>query len=116
MKLAKIKNKYMYKTSPNDNGSHYYLIFYNHKEKRYEAAQLTHLYIRDNKRFAQVKKGNILVEKFKEFDVPSGIHKMLYTHSYSGSKISLSNKGVIQSSLRQLSTSQSKRIKKFLFK
>ena len=34
---------------------------------------LTHLYIKDEKRFKQIAKGNIMVMRFKEFDVPSGV-------------------------------------------
>lgn len=115
MKLAKIKNKYMYETRPDDNGSHYYLIFYNHKEKRYEAAQLTHLYIKDNKRFKQVKKGNILVEKFKEFDVPSGVRNTIYKTNVHKTNINMDDmNNVSPVSNRYLSKKQSNRIFTFL--
>lgn len=56
MKLAKIKNKYMYKTSPDDNGTHHYLVFYDRKTQRYNAVQLTHLYIKDKNRFELIRK------------------------------------------------------------
>lgn len=51
MRLAKIKNKYMYHTRPEDDGAHFYLTYYDRKNKRYNAVQLTHLCYRDEKRF-----------------------------------------------------------------
>lgn len=109
MRLAKIKNKAMYK-SDNPNGNHYYLVFYNRKKKRYDAIQLTHLYVRDENRFLQVNKGNIKVEKFKEFDVPSGVKKGLYHIK------NLNEKTVISVSKRYISKKQSNRIMNFINK
>lgn len=115
MRLAKIKNKYMYKTTPDDNGIHYYLIFYNKKEKQYNAIQLTHLYTKDKDRFVQVKKGLIKIEKFKEFDVPSGVRKRLYTKNANGGNICIkNNKNVDKIFSRHLSKKQSQRIKDFI--
>ena len=50
----------MYKTNKNDKGIHHYLVFYDRKKKRYNAVQLTHLYVKDKDRFKQVKKGLII--------------------------------------------------------
>ena len=47
----------------NPNGSHHYVVFFNRKEKQYNAVQLTHLYVEDPKRASQVKKGMLLKEK-----------------------------------------------------
>ncbi len=116
MRLAKIINKYMYKTNKNDKGTHYYVVFFDRKKKRYNAVQLTHLYYKDEKRFKQVQKGNIKVEKFKEFDVPSGIKKEIYETDVNGKDISLNNKHVRYVSKRFLSKTQSNRIKKFVGK
>ncbi len=115
MRLAKIKNKYMYETKPGDKGTHTYLVFFDRKKKRYNAAQLTHLYIKDNKRFVQVNKGLIKVEKFKEFDVPSGVKKHVYENNIYGGNINLKDrKNVRKVYSRYLSKKQSSRIKKFL--
>jgi hypothetical protein len=81
-----------------------------------DAIQLTHLYVKDNKRFRQVKKGLIKIEKFKEFDVPSGIKKEIYETDVNGKDISLNNKNVRYVSKRFLSKIQSNRIKKFVGK
>ena len=117
MRIAKIKNKYMYETSPDDNRAHHYLIFYDRKKKQYNAVQLTHLYIKDKKRFTQVKNGLIKIEKFKEFDVPSGIKKEIFTSNIFGKKIDLKDKNnVLSISNRHLSKSQSNRIKRFINK
>ena len=117
MKLAKIKNKYMYKTDENDNGTHYYLIYYDRKSKSYYAAQLTHLYIKDEKRFIQVRKGNIQVIKLKEFEVPSGVRKDIYRTNINGGKINLKDKNNVRFvSKRYLSKKQSNSVKKYLGK
>lgn len=107
----------MYKTDKMDNGSHHYLVFFNRKSKRYNAVQLTHLYIKDKERFKQVKKGLITIEKFKEFDVPSGVKKEVYTSTASGKNIDLNDtKYVDKVYNRHLSAVQSKRIKAFINK
>ena len=106
----------MYKTTPNDEGTHYYLVFYDRKKKRYCAVQLTHLYIKDKKRFIQVNKGFIKIEKFKEFDVPSGVKKEVFETDVNDRKIDLHNENVRYVSKRYLSKKQSKRIKDFIKK
>ena len=65
MRLAKIKNKYLFKGDKPE-GTHTYAVYYHRPTKRYRAVGLTHLYVKDDKRFKQVKKGNIRIEKFKE--------------------------------------------------
>lgn len=115
MRLAKIKNKYMFKTTPDDRGIHYYLVFYDKKNKRYNAIQLTHLYIKDKNRFIQVNKGLICVEKFKEFEIPSGVKKEIYTKNVFGGKIDLSNRKYVEKVFpRYLSKKQTIRIKEFI--
>ena len=117
MRLAKIKNKYMYKTTPDDEGTHYYLVFYDRKKKCYCAVQLTHLYIKDKNRFIQVSKGFIKVEKLKEFDVPSGVKRQLYLTNVDGKKIDIKDrKNVVEVYPRYLSKKQSDRIIKYATK
>ena len=115
MRLAKIKNKYMYK-GDNGDGCHHYLIFFNRKEKRYNAIQLTHLYLKDKNRFSRVKKGLLKIEKFKEFDVPSGVKNEVINHNVNGLKIDLKNENVINISKRYISKKQRTRIMSFINK
>lgn len=61
MRLAKIKNKYFYKDN-NPEGTHHYAVYYDKASKRNRAVPLTHLYVKDKKRFSQVKKGKIRIE------------------------------------------------------
>ena len=88
MRLAKIKNKYLF-DSDNPKGTHTYAVYYDKKNKETRAVALTHLYVKDDKRFKQVKKGNIKIEKFKEFDVPSGVQNYYYSRNKKGKKINL---------------------------
>ena len=107
----------MYKTDKNDKGTHNYLVYFNKKTRRYNAVQLTHLYIKDKERFKQVKKGNILLEKFKEYDVPSGVKNHIYTTNIYGGAINLNDKeNVQQVGKRHLSSYQTNRILTFVNK
>ena len=113
MRLAKIKNKYLF-NSNNPEGIHTYVAYYHYPTKRYRAVGLTHLYIKDEKRFKQVSKGNIKIEKFKEFDVPSGVRNFYFDKTVMGKKIDLTDKkNVIQLEKRYIPKNQSNRIKKF---
>ena len=77
MRLVRIKNRYLFKGN-NPNGTHTYATYYDRQNKRYNAVQLTHLYVKDANRFRQVQRGNIMITKFKEFDVPSGVRNQYY--------------------------------------
>ena len=112
MRLVNIKNRYMFKGN-NPNGVHTYATYYDNKNKRYNAIQLTHLYVKDANRFKQVSKGNIMVTKFKEFDVPSGVRNQYYNKNINGGKIDLKNKNVTYISKRHLTKKQSDKIKLF---
>ena len=115
MRLAKIKNKYLYK-SDNPNGNHTYAVYYDNKSKETRAVALTHLYVKDDKRFKQIKNGLISVEKFKEFETPSGVKNYYYSRNTKGKKIDLNDKDIISISKRYLSKKQANRIKKFAYK
>ena len=113
MRLVKIKNGYLFKSN-NPNGTHTYATYYDRKNKRYNAIQLTHLYVKDENRFKQVKRGNIMVTKFKEFDVPSGVRNQYYNKTVNGGKIDLKDKANVKLiSSRHLSKQQSDKIKTF---
>lgn len=112
MRLAKIKNRYLF-NSDNPHGNHTYAVYYDRKTKEYRAIGLTHLYIKDENRFKQVRKGNIRIEKFKEFDTPTGVKNSYYSKDIKGQKINLNNADVVAVSKRYLSKKQSNRIKAF---
>lgn len=91
MKLYKIKNKYLF-NSKQPEGIHTYAVYYDRTSKKYKAIATTHLYIKDDKRFRQVSKGNIAVTKFKEFEVPTGVQNYYYSKNINGGKIDVKDK------------------------
>ena len=112
MRLVRIKNKYMF-NSDDPYGVHSYGVYYDRKNKRYNAVQLTHLYIKDEDRFKQVRKGQIMVTKFKEFETPSGVRNFHYISNVYGDKIDLNNKDVKFYNNKYLPKKQSSLIKNF---
>ena len=112
MRLAKIKNRYLFKSN-NPNGNHSYAVYYDRSSRSYRAVGLTHLYVKDNARFKQVQKGHIMVTKFKEFDVPSGVKNSYFSKNSAGGKIDLKHKDVLSVTKRHLSKKQANNIKKF---
>ncbi len=50
MRLVKIKNRYLFNSS-NPNGHHTYAVYYDKAKKENHAVALTHLSVKDNKRF-----------------------------------------------------------------
>jgi hypothetical protein len=112
MRLVKIKNKYLYK-GDNPEGSHTYAVYYDRASKRNRAVGLTHLYVKDNKRFTQIKNGLITVEKFKEFETPSGVKNSYFDKNLKGGKIDLKDSENVKVYKRYLPAKQADRIKKF---
>ena len=116
MRIAKIRNRYMYE-SEKPNGWHWYLIFFNRKKRRYEAAQMTHLYEIPRKKLGKIRSGYIKEERIKGFKMPSGIRNDIYEkNAVDGGSINLKDKDVIYLSKRHIDPKQSKRIKLFLKK
>ena len=91
MRLVKIRNKYLF-NSDKPNGTHSYAVYYDRVHKENRAVALTHLYIKDQKRFRQVKKGNIMITNFKDFDTPTGVKNYYYSKNTNGQKINLKEK------------------------
>lgn len=113
MRLAKIKNKYLF-DSDNPDGTHTYAVYYDRKSKSYRAVGLTHLYLKDQKRFDKVKKGFIKKMKFKEFELPSGVHDYYFEKTIKGKKIDLNDKkNVVNVEKRHLPKRQAEAIKRF---
>ena len=116
MRLAKIKNKYLFNSKEPD-GVHTYAVYYDKKKKENRAVALTHLYVKDEKRFKQVKRGNIMVQKFKEFNnIPSGVQNYYYSKTKKGEKINLKDNNVVKVHKRFLPKKQADKIKRFAYK
>ena len=110
MRLAKIKNKYLFDSNRPEE-IHHYGVYYDRKAKEYRAIQLTHLYNRDEKRFVQLRKGFLSPINLKEFETTTGIRNNYYSMDVKGKKIDIKNKDV--ELLRKLSPKQAKQIKDF---
>lgn len=115
MRLVKIRNKYLF-NSDNPQGIHTYAVYYDKQTKQNRAVALTHLYEKDKDRFKQVKKGNIMISKFKEFETPTGVKNYYYTKNTKGKKINLKDKDVVKVHKRFLPKKQADKIKKFAYK
>lgn len=89
MKIAKIKNKYMYNDNKNKNGFHYYILDYDRHTKSYTAYQLTHLYSKDVKKFNQLNKGKLCKLSLSKFETPSALKKNCYKTNTNNEKITL---------------------------
>ena len=112
MRIARIKDGYMFKTE-NPECEHNYLLFYDKKSKSYRAIQTTHLYRRDEKRFKQVKSNALLYVKFPGAEVPSAVRNYHYTHNIDGKKIDINDPSVKIVSKRHLPKKLSSKIKSF---
>ena len=116
MRLAKIKNKYLFK-SDDPEGIHTYAVYYDRKKREHHAIGLTHLYVKDKTRFNQVKRGMLMVENFKEFkNIPSGVKNFYYSKDKNGKKINLKDNNVVKVHKRFLPKKQADKIKKFAYK
>lgn len=111
MKLAKIKNRYIFH-SENPNGYHTYLVYYDKRDKKNYAITTTHLYKADPKRMGQVRDGKYKKVKLPGFELPSGVyHKPNKTTAW-GSDIDIHSKDV---HLKQtISKSKAKSILRFI--
>ena len=112
MKLARIKDGYMFKTE-NPNGEHNYCLYYDKKSKSYRAIQTTHLYRKDDKKFKQLNSNVILKVKFPKSETPSGVRSFYYTHNANGDKIDIKHKDIQIISNKHLPKWMSDKIKTF---
>lgn len=93
MRIAKIKNKYLFKSS-NPNGTHDYLVYRDKNTKQLRAIQLTHIYKKDKKRFNQIKQNQIKKMNFKHRETPSGVTKKIYNVDVNGKPLDLLNHNI----------------------
>ncbi len=94
MRLAFIKDKYMFNKNANSKDRHLYAVYYDRKSKKYRAVETTHLFIPDKSRFNDVKKGYLMKIKFPKFDLPSGVNNNYYETDINGNKINIHNSNV----------------------
>lgn len=90
MKLAKIKNRYMFHSNK-PNGYHSYLVYY---DKKHYAITTTHLYKADPKRMGQVRDGVYKKMKLPGFELPSGVYHKPNKTTVWGSDIDIHSKDV----------------------
>lgn len=112
MRLIKIRNKYLF-NSNNPNGTHTYAVFYDRKEKEYRAVQITHIYVPDEKRQEQLKKGLLKKVKFNQYEVPSGVKNNYFAANINGNKISLKDPDIVKVDKNHLPKKISEDIKHF---
>ena len=112
MKLARIKDGYMFRTD-NPDGEHTYALYYDKKAKAYRAIQTTHLYKKDVKRFKQLERGALMKIRLPNSDVPSAVRSYHYTNNVNGGKIDIKNSAVSIISKNHLPKTLSSKIKEF---
>jgi hypothetical protein len=111
----KIRDRFLFNSST-PNKEHTYAVYYDRKNKEYRAVQLTHLYLKDEERFKKLNKGLFLKEKFKRFEVPSGVRNYYYSKDVSGNNFMPEKVAAYDIDKKHLPKAQSDRIKKFVKK
>lgn len=113
MRIVRIKNRYLF-DGDKPNGIHSYAVYYDRKTKQNRVIGLTHLFVKDKKRFNQIKRGLLMKENFKEFETPTGVKNYYFSKNYMGEKIDLTDKNnVVYISKKHLSKKQADKIKNF---
>ena len=88
MKLAKIKNKYMFNSNKPEQ-EHIYLLDYDKHTRSYKAIETTHLYELPKNKSSKLKKGFLKEILFRKLYLPSGVKNQFYTDTLQGNKITL---------------------------
>ena len=129
MRIVKIKNRKLFKPDYWNakenrpyteaekryflNSSHFYAVYYDRKAKEYRYVPTTHLYDKDESKFAEINAKTLQKEKFSFAEVPSGVKNGYRTKDKYGKKFTPNSSGVKLVSTRHLSKQQAKRIKDF---
>jgi len=116
VRVAKIKNRYLFrrKTGYDRNGYHHYLIYTDKYTGQNVAVQTTHLYYKDNARFAQLKSGKGIKMSLPGMEAPSMVMKKFHTMNSSGKGIDFAHRDVKIKS--KISKSKAKRLFNFVNK
>lgn len=117
MILAKIKNRYMFKSDKPDK-NHDYAIYKDKSTNEIRAVELTHLYKPDNKRFSQLRNGEIKKMRFSHRETPSGVNNYYFYKNINGGPIDLRHPDINLHAYRKarISHKQSDDIKKFAWR
>lgn len=111
MKLAKIKDGYLFKTD-NPNGTHTYAVYYDRGKREYRAIPTTHLYREDPNRMKEKKAGALMQVKFPSVFLPSGVKDYYHTTDVNGNKINVKSKNVQFISNKHIPKKLSDRVKR----
>lgn len=94
MKLVTIKNKFIFKptsksekTKYKPEQAHIYAAYKDKKSKQTRLIQMTHVI--EPRKKADIKKGNLLMVKLPNVDMPSGVRSQYYTKDVKGAAIDL---------------------------
>lgn len=113
MRLAWIRDNYMFDKKAPDRNRHRYALYWDKQTKRYRAVQLTHLYQADKKRFDQLRKKQLLKMKFPGFELPSGVKDSYCDRAVTGKPLDLKHPAVQGLTKRHLPKATAKKIKSF---
>lgn len=115
MKIVKIKNHYMFKSS-NPYGTHDYLLYKDRATGEVRTVQLTHLYSKDPKRFAQLKRGLLKKMSFPHRETPSGVDKYYKSTDVNGRPIDPNSRFINANVYRKarVSAKQAKDVTRFV--
>lgn len=112
MKIVKVRNHLMYHDQANPNGYHYYAFYWNKKYNRYNAVRLTHIAIKDSKRYTQADRGLIKPIRIKQLDkyADNGITKDNYISDINGNRL---NPNIGTTVIVKVSDTSASKIKRF---
>ena len=93
MRIAKIKNRYMFNSSK-PNGTHDYLVYKDRNTSEVRVIELTHLYKPDRYNFSLINRGILKKMRFGHRDTPSGVNNGYFSKNINGKSIDLNHKDV----------------------
>ena len=111
MKIVKIRDGLMF-NSNNPGNWHYYALFYNRRYRKYNAIRLTHIAIKDSRRYQRANNGLILPIRLKQIDkyADSGITRERYINDINGNNL---NANIGQVVIPKVSGYSSQKIKNY---
>ncbi len=88
MRLAKIRNRYMF-NSNKPTQEHIYAVYTDYTTKEVRAIEATHLYIPDEENMNKVKRGLLRKVRFNGYETPSAVYNSYYDTNIEGKPIDL---------------------------
>ena len=93
MYLAKIKNRYFYKSDKGDS-THTYAVYKDSISEEVRAVPTTHLYVPDEKNMEKLHKGLLCKVNLPGYETPSGVHNYYYNQNINGKQINLQDNDI----------------------